>query len=143
MALRLGHYQELVPQLLEMTAQHPLQERFDAQLMLALARTGLWWRPCMHTRRYAGLAPSKPAIEPGPELRDIHRQILAGDAAQMTSEADGIQPGEAPVTTANRALTGLTGVAADRSRAGPSRSSRGTSRPRWRISPGGRLSWPS
>ena len=38
--LRLGHHQELIPQLLEATAQYPLEERFRAQLMLALASTG-------------------------------------------------------------------------------------------------------
>ena len=38
--LRLGHHQELIPQLLEVTAQHPLRERLHAQLLLALAHSG-------------------------------------------------------------------------------------------------------
>jgi tetratricopeptide (TPR) repeat protein len=110
--LRLGRHQELIPQLLEVTAQHSLQERFHAQLMLALAGTGQRAQALHAYQQARRVLVDELGVEPGQELSDIHRQILAGDAAQMTSEAPGIQPGEAPVTTASGALAGLTGVAA-------------------------------
>jgi tetratricopeptide (TPR) repeat protein/transcriptional regulator with XRE-family HTH domain len=39
-------------------------------------------------------------------LHDVHRQVLTGDAAQVTSRADGIPPGGSPVTAASGALAG-------------------------------------
>jgi len=99
--LRLGYHQELIPQLLEATAQHPLQERFHAQLMLALASTGRRAQALSAYRQARDVLVDELGIEPGSELRDVHRQILADDAAQMTSRAGDVQPagaGEAPGT---------------------------------------------
>ena len=110
--LRLGRHQELIPQLLQVTAQHPLQERFHAQLMLALAGTGQRAQALHAYQQARRVLVDELGVEPGQDLSDIHRQILAGAAAQMTSEAEGIQPGEAPVTTADSALNGVTQVAA-------------------------------
>ena len=94
--LRLGHHQELVPQLLEMTAQHPLQERFHAHLMLALATTGRRAQ-ALHAYQEARRALiDQLGIEPGPELRTIHRQILAGEAVDVGDRADAVLPGKAP-----------------------------------------------
>jgi DNA-binding SARP family transcriptional activator/tetratricopeptide (TPR) repeat protein len=76
--LGLGQHQELVQELLEVTARHPLQERFHAQLMLALAGTG---RRAQALNAYHGarrVLVDELGIEPGPELRDIHQQVLAG-----------------------------------------------------------------
>jgi len=94
--IRLGHYQELIPQLLDATARHPLRERFHAQLMLALASTGQRAQ-ALHAYQEArrGLI-HELGIEPGPELREIHRQVLAGDVARTGEKADDAQPGEAP-----------------------------------------------
>jgi DNA-binding SARP family transcriptional activator/tetratricopeptide (TPR) repeat protein len=76
--LRLGHHRELVPQLLDVTTQHPLQERFHAQLMIAL--TGIGRRAqALHAYQEARrVLVGELGIEPGPELRDIHRQVLEG-----------------------------------------------------------------
>src|SRR5215469_3276530 len=94
--LRLGHHQELVPALLELTAQHPLRERFHAQLMLALATTGRRAQ-ALHAYQEARRAlVDQLGIEPGPELRDIHRRILAGEAVDVDEKADAILPGKAP-----------------------------------------------
>jgi DNA-binding SARP family transcriptional activator/tetratricopeptide (TPR) repeat protein len=101
--LRLGDHQELVPQLLEMTAQHPLQERFHAQLMLALAGTGRRAQ-ALHAYQEARRAlVGQLAIEPGPELRDIQRRILAGDVLDVTpgkaDRASAVPPGNAASAT--------------------------------------------
>jgi DNA-binding SARP family transcriptional activator len=97
--LRLGHQQELVPALLEMTAQHPLRERFHAQLMLALAATGRRAQ-ALHAYQEARRAlVGQLGIEPGPELRDIHRQILAGEAADAGDRAGAVLSGKAAGAT--------------------------------------------
>ena len=72
--LRLGQHQELIPQLLETTAQHPLQERFHAQLMLALASTGRRAQALDAYQEARRALVDELGIEPGPELRDIHQQ---------------------------------------------------------------------
>jgi DNA-binding SARP family transcriptional activator len=105
--LRLGQHQELVPQLLDMTAQHPLQERFHAQLMLALASTGRRAQALRAYQEARRLIVDELGIEPCPEMRDIQRQILAGEAVEMARSADDTQVGEAPGSTVTGALTGF------------------------------------
>ncbi len=77
--LHLRRHDQLVPELRTLVGEHPLRERFHAQLMLALAGTG---------RRAEALAAYHDArqvlvdqlgIEPGPELRDLQELILAGE----------------------------------------------------------------
>jgi DNA-binding SARP family transcriptional activator len=107
--LRLGQHQELIPQLLDTAAQHPLQERFHAQLMLALASTGRRAQ-ALHAYQQARRALiDELGIEPGPELRGIHQRVLAGDTAAMTKGSDAIQPGEVPGTTLTSAQAGSAG----------------------------------
>jgi tetratricopeptide (TPR) repeat protein len=64
--------------LLEVTARHPLQERFHAQLMLALAGTGRRAQALNAYQRARRVLVDELGIEPGPELRNIHQQVLAG-----------------------------------------------------------------
>jgi DNA-binding SARP family transcriptional activator len=88
---RLGHHQELIPQLLEVTAQHPLHERFHAQLMLALAQSG---RRAEALSAYQGARKTlvtELGVEPGTELRALHEQILADDVAPPDAPAPGRQ----------------------------------------------------
>jgi DNA-binding SARP family transcriptional activator len=79
--LHLGLHAELVPELQRLVTEQPLTERFHAQLMLSLFRSG---------RRKDALAAFQDArriltdelgLEPAPELQELHRQILAGDPA--------------------------------------------------------------
>jgi DNA-binding SARP family transcriptional activator len=93
--LRLGHLEELIPELLDMTARHPLQERFHAQLMLALAGTGRRAQALGAYQEARRLLVAELGIEPGRDLRDIHQQILA-DGAETVSIANGSQLGEGP-----------------------------------------------
>jgi DNA-binding SARP family transcriptional activator/tetratricopeptide (TPR) repeat protein len=105
--LQLGHHQELISELLDMTAQYPLHERFHVQLMLALARTGRQPQALHAYQKARGILVNELGIEPGPVLHDVYRQILAGDVAQMTNEADDIQPHEVPDTTVTGGQAGL------------------------------------
>jgi DNA-binding SARP family transcriptional activator len=111
--LRLGQWQELIPQLLEVTARHPLQERFHAQLMLALAGTGRRAQALDAYRRARAVLVSELGIEPGPDLREIHRQILQDDAVQPTGSADGILAGEVPGPAVTGALASPARVASE------------------------------
>ena len=110
--LRLGQHQELIPQLLDTTAQHPLQERFHAQLMLALASTGRRAQALHAYQQARRVLVDELGIEPGPELQGIHQRVLAGDTAALTKGADAIQPGEVPGTTLTSAQPASAGVLA-------------------------------
>jgi DNA-binding SARP family transcriptional activator len=79
--LELGRHAELVGELEQLIALHPLRERLRGQLMLALYRSG---------RQAEALAAYKDArktlveelgIEPGPALHELERAILRQDPA--------------------------------------------------------------
>jgi DNA-binding SARP family transcriptional activator/Tfp pilus assembly protein PilF len=77
--LDLGRHAEMVDTLAQVVAEHPLRERLQGQLMLALYRCG---------RRAEALATYRSAhrkiteelgVEPGMELRRLHRAMLADE----------------------------------------------------------------
>jgi DNA-binding SARP family transcriptional activator/tetratricopeptide (TPR) repeat protein len=105
--LRLGHHDRLVPELTDMAAAHPLRERFHAQLMLALTRTGRQAEALRAYRQIRRELVSELAVEPGPQLQELHQQILAGDpalAAPPHREADTPAAGRHPLTDVPRQL---------------------------------------
>src|ERR687891_1681227 len=77
--LTAGGGTELVGELERLVAAEPLRERFWAQLMLALYRSGRQAEALDAYRRARKTLVSQLAIEPGPELRDLERRILAQD----------------------------------------------------------------
>ena len=85
-ALRLGRHAQLVAGLQALAAQHPLRERFHAQLMLALYRCG---RPgealaAYHEARQVLI--DELGTEPGSELRQLQQQVLSADPALAAPE---------------------------------------------------------
>src|SRR5262249_10582985 len=56
--------------------EHPFRERFRAQLMLALYRSGRQVEALEHYRQAARLFSDQLGIQPGPELRERERAIL-------------------------------------------------------------------
>jgi DNA-binding SARP family transcriptional activator/tetratricopeptide (TPR) repeat protein len=79
--LGLGRHAQLVAELRALVAKYPLRERFGGQLMLALYRCG---RQAEALEVFADtwrLLDVELAVEPGVELRRLHAQILACDAA--------------------------------------------------------------
>jgi DNA-binding SARP family transcriptional activator len=79
--LALGHHEELVPELHELATAHPSRERLWGRLMLALYRSARQLDALeVYARRRARLH-DELGIEPGPELRDLQRRILAHDPA--------------------------------------------------------------
>lgn len=79
--LHLGRHGELVPRLRELAAGHQLHERFCAQLMLALYRSGRQ-AEALHAYQAARAALAEElGVDPGPELRQLHQRILTTDPA--------------------------------------------------------------
>ena len=83
-ALALGRHEQWVQPLRELTAAHPLRERFHAQLMQALARCGRQAEALATYQDARELLVDELGIEPGPELRHLHERILAGDGDLTT-----------------------------------------------------------
>jgi DNA-binding SARP family transcriptional activator len=79
--LALGMSAELLGQLEALVAEHPLRERFRAQLMLALYRAGRQSDALAAYGEARGLLVEELGLEPGPELRALERAILRQDAS--------------------------------------------------------------
>lgn len=75
--LRLGRSAELVPQLVQLTREHPLRERFYEQLMLAQSRQGRGADASETYRRAHRLLRDELGVDPGRGLRETHRRVLA------------------------------------------------------------------
>ncbi len=74
-----GRAPELVAELRQLTAEHPLRERFWHQLMRALEQGG---RPAEALEAYAQarkVLAEELGADPGPDLQQLHRRLLAGD----------------------------------------------------------------
>ncbi|GLW96726.1 BTAD domain-containing putative transcriptional regulator [Microtetraspora sp. NBRC 16547] len=77
--LALGRGTSLVPELSELARRHSLHERFSAQLMLALYRAGRRGEALEIFQRIRGELVAELGLEPGAELRELHRRMLAED----------------------------------------------------------------
>jgi DNA-binding SARP family transcriptional activator/tetratricopeptide (TPR) repeat protein len=74
-----GRAAELVAELRQLTAGHPLRERFWHQLMRVLAQSG---RPAEALDAYGqarAVLAAELGADPGPGLQELHRRLLAGD----------------------------------------------------------------
>ncbi|WP_420121938.1 AfsR/SARP family transcriptional regulator, partial [Nakamurella sp.] len=87
--LHLGSSGELVGELGELVEAYPLRERFWAMLMTALYRDGRQADALAAYRRIKGRLADELGIDPGPELQELERRLLAADPALA---------GPAPVT---------------------------------------------
>jgi DNA-binding SARP family transcriptional activator/ABC-type branched-subunit amino acid transport system substrate-binding protein/sugar lactone lactonase YvrE len=79
--LAFGREDELVPELQALVREHPLRERLRWQLMLALYRAGRQAEALDAYRNGRQLLVEELGIEPGRELQDLERAILAQDAS--------------------------------------------------------------
>ncbi len=77
--LALGRHAELVGELEQLVAEHPLYERFRAQLMLALYRSGRQTDALGAYRAARDALVSEFAIEPTTALQELERRILRQD----------------------------------------------------------------
>jgi len=107
--LACGQAGELIAELETLTAAHPLRERLWAARMLALYRAG---RQADALRSYGELHAilvDDLAIEPGPELRELHARILRQDPALAGPGGPraGGEPGFPPQTRYARSDDGV------------------------------------
>jgi DNA-binding SARP family transcriptional activator len=79
--LKIGRESELVGELEQLVAEHPLRERFRAQLMLALYRSGRQAEALEAYRRAREALVEGFGIEPTTVLQQLERQILVQDPA--------------------------------------------------------------
>jgi len=93
--LLLGRGAELVAGLRALTAAHPLRERLWGQLMSALNQTGQQAAALAAYQQVRALLAADPGVEPGPVLRELHQQILAGEVSAVPQPAVRVVP--APV----------------------------------------------
>jgi predicted ATPase/DNA-binding SARP family transcriptional activator len=84
--LALGRDAQLVGELQALVAQHPLRERFRAQLMLALYRAGRQADALDAYRDARRVLVEELGIEPGSELRELEHAILAQDPGLRVAE---------------------------------------------------------
>ena len=79
--LACGRPRDLMAELETLTAAHPLRERFWYLQMLALYRAGRQADALHAYRELRDILVAELAIEPGPELRELHARILRQDPA--------------------------------------------------------------
>jgi YVTN family beta-propeller protein len=79
--LRAGRHRELLADIDELVAEHPLSERLHGQRMLALYRSGRQAEALEAYRAARRVLVDEIGIEPGPELRALHERILRQDPA--------------------------------------------------------------
>ena len=100
--LQAGRHGELLPRLAAMVHDHPLDERLAGQLMLAQFRCGRQADALETFRAMRERLVEELGTDPGPALREIHKQILDGDPGHHA------RPPAPPVTsTTSRPRAGV------------------------------------
>ncbi|MFV9633373.1 BTAD domain-containing putative transcriptional regulator [Mycobacterium neumannii] len=86
-ALRVGRHAELLPELTTMLAEHPLDERLAAQLMLAQYRCGRQADALETFRAMRERLVDELGADPSPALQQVHMQLLEGDPERVAPPA--------------------------------------------------------
>ncbi len=90
--LAAGRNNEVVAELRELTARHPLRERLWEQLMTALYRSGLQADAlAAYQRLYRTLA-DELGVEPNHGIRELHRRILNADGTRAAPHHHPVRP---------------------------------------------------
>ncbi|HEX7302657.1 AfsR/SARP family transcriptional regulator [Lentzea sp.] len=106
-----GRVAGLVEELRSLTSDHPLRERFWAQLMVALYRSDRQAAALEAFHRVSRLLRNELGIDPGVALRDLHQSILRADPELSTARGAPVPrqlpPGLATFTGRNADLARL------------------------------------
>jgi DNA-binding SARP family transcriptional activator/tetratricopeptide (TPR) repeat protein len=84
--LRLGRHGELTGELRRLACAHPLREHLHALLMLALYRDSRQAEALAAYQQARDVLVEELGAEPGPELQQLHQQILDADPALVHTE---------------------------------------------------------
>ncbi|MFC7534942.1 BTAD domain-containing putative transcriptional regulator [Actinoplanes sp. GCM10030250] len=107
--LAAGRAREILGELSEQVQRFPLRERLRGQLMTAMHRAGRQADALAEFRRARETLAEELGIEPGQELQELHRQILAGEPA-VTGEAQTAGEAQpAPIRCLPRTVRDFTG----------------------------------
>ncbi|HEX2374325.1 MAG TPA: BTAD domain-containing putative transcriptional regulator [Actinomycetota bacterium] len=90
--LALGCHGELVAELEQLAADHPLRERLWGQLMLALYRAGRQAEALGVYQQTRAMLAEEMGIDPGPALRRLQRAILQQDPELDWRPSDKLRP---------------------------------------------------
>jgi hypothetical protein len=90
--LRAGRHAALVSELQQLLVEHPTRERFAAQLMLALYRSGRQAEALEVYRETRRVLVEEVGIEPAPELQRLHAAVLGQDASPELPASAGELP---------------------------------------------------
>ena len=91
--LAMGGHHQAVAQLAGLIREHPLREMFRRQFMMALYRCGRQADALAEFAAARRVLAGELGIEPGPELRRLHQQILSADTALDRPAAHGTVAG--------------------------------------------------
>jgi DNA-binding SARP family transcriptional activator len=100
--LQLGRHQDVVAELLELVAEHPLREGLHGQLMLALYRSGRQAEALAVYRNVRRLLAEELGLEPSTEIGDLAQAILRADPRLdlPTKGPTGLRPTQLPARVA-------------------------------------------
>jgi DNA-binding SARP family transcriptional activator len=108
--LAAGRARELLGELAALVDRFPLRERLRGQLMLALFQSGRRADALAEFRRARDVLRDELGIEPGRELQDLHRAILAGAVPEVPVAAPAMPAGGA-IRCLPRTISDFTGRA--------------------------------
>ena len=117
--LTLGRHRELVGELEQLSEEHPTHERFRAQLMLALYRSGRQPEALDVFRRTRETLIQEFGIEPGPALRELEGAILRQDPSLNLGGVAATEGAVLVLPSAEDRLDQLLGVAEPLARTQP------------------------
>jgi predicted ATPase/DNA-binding SARP family transcriptional activator len=90
--LSLGRHAELVGQLKALVGSHPLRERLRGLLMLALYRSGRQGEALRVFQEGRKALVDELGVDPGPELQELHQQILLQAASLAAAPQSAVAP---------------------------------------------------
>ena len=91
--LALGRHGEVVAELRQLVAAHPLWEHFHAQLMLGLYRSGRQGDALAAYQDVRRVLAGELGVDPGPELQLLQQRILTADPALILAGNGAAIPG--------------------------------------------------
>jgi DNA-binding SARP family transcriptional activator len=92
--LALGRHGEVVAELRQLVAAHPLWEHFHAQLMLGLYRSGRQGDALAAYQDVRRVLAGELGVDPGPELQLLQQRILTADPALILAGNGAAIPGK-------------------------------------------------